>query len=369
MKLKTLRLHNFRNFSSAHEVIFPNEPLLVAAAPNATGKTNFLESLHVLLRGRSFRASLSDCVQWGETGFQVAGRINHGDIDSYVSTRYEATKGRLLIQEDEAPISPVTFYSHYPFVLFLPEDSFMFTRGPAMRRNFLNSILISSSPYLSALVQYQRVLKQRNAALKQAVSKEDVEAWTSYLIEYARVIWSARQAFVQFLQHNLRGLYKDFTNEDLPFVPSFIPGASKPESFAEILEEAWLYETKYHYTLYGPHRDDFEITVQGREVKTALSRGQLRSLVLALKVAGYMFMKQTIREEPLLLFDEVLSELDEPRQRAVLAHLPHTQILLTCTHLPSQLKRRDDVYMLALSDILQPPTTSKEPVKEKALTL
>lgn len=359
MTIKTLRLYNFRNFTSNHEIIFPAEPLLVAAAPNATGKTNFLESLYVLLRGKSFRAPLSDCVQWEQDSFRVEGRVSRGGGDAYLGVTYNSRERRLSIKEDEVPVSPVTFYSHYPFILFLPEDTFMFTRGPVSRRNFLNTVLVSSPAYVSALVQYNRVLKQRNAVLRQVTDRSHIEAWTNLLVEYATTIWNNRRSLVQFLQAHVKDLYKNFTGEDMSFVVSLMYGVNDVEKYRAILDEAFPQETKYHYTLYGPHRDDLEVTINGRPAKVVLSRGQLKALVLALKVAGYLYMKQMTNQEPLLLFDEVLSELDEARQRAVLQYLPQAQLLLTCTHLPAQLKRRNDVFMLDLNTILQAPAQAQ----------
>ncbi|MCH8748634.1 hypothetical protein IH781_02690, partial [Patescibacteria group bacterium] len=165
MNITSLTLHNFRNFWQSPEIDLPRGALLVAAAPNATGKTNFLESLVVLLRGKSWRGATEDCVRWGQESFTVRGEVEHGGIKSQLAVRYHRPTKKLRIEEDGSPASPITFFSHYPFILFLPEDSFLFAGGPALRRNFLNQTLVCSPAYVSALVQYQRALRQRNAAL------------------------------------------------------------------------------------------------------------------------------------------------------------------------------------------------------------
>lgn len=352
MKIKTLSLHNFRNFKQVQKIEFPAAPLLVAAAPNATGKTNFLESLAILLRGKSFRASHAECVSWGEEYFLVQGELEHKGVDSSLSVQYHIPSQELRIEENGGPVSPVTFYSHYPYILFLPEDSFMFQRGPAARRNFLNTTLISSSAYLAAIVQYQRALRQRNAALKSSSKQEDIAAWTDLLVQHAASVWSLRQTFTKYIQTRLNDLYSDLFSEEYSFTVELVPGAADPDNYLALLKEAWPYEQKYRYTLYGPHRDDLQIMIDGRPAAAVLSRGQMRSVIIALKLAAYGFLRQITEREPLVLFDEVLSELDEGRQASLLAHLPDSQILLTCTSLPASIRNQDDVHLLDLRRII-----------------
>ena len=104
--------------------------------------------------------------------------------------------------------------------------------------------------------------------------------------------------------------------------------------------------------MYGPHRDDIEVYVNGRLAHTTMSRGQLRGLVIAMKVAAYGYIKQVSGQDPLLLFDEVLSELDPDRQRTLLEHLPATQTILTCTAIPEELKKRDQVFVLDIAPLV-----------------
>lgn len=352
MRIKTLTLTNFRNFKQVDEIVFPSAPLLVAAAPNATGKTNFLESIFFLLRGKSFRALTSDCVKWGEDFFAVGARVNRRGGDSFVAAQYQLATRTLRLEEDEVPASLATFYSQYPFVLFLPEDTFLFARGPAVRRNFLNTTLVAWPQYFSALVQYHRVLKQRNAALKDAREKSDVAMWTQLLVEHAAAIWAQRQLFAQFLATHLKDIYASLGGEVGDLTVTFIPGAPSVDGLLATLEEAWSQELRYRYTLYGPHRDDIDLRVDGHPVSVALSRGQTRLLVIAMKIAAYQFMKQLNQEEPVVLLDEVLSELDDEHQHTLLEHLPSAQTLLTCTRLPQELRKRSDVHMLDLRKIL-----------------
>ncbi|MEK7556903.1 MAG: DNA replication and repair protein RecF [Patescibacteria group bacterium] len=372
MNIKTLSLRNFRNFEHVEELTFPIASLLVAAAPNATGKTNFLEGLVVLLRGKSFRAQLSECVRWGEGEAVVRGRVETARGGVSLATSYQVENRRLRVEENGEVASPVEMYSQYPLVLFLPDDTFLFMRGPSARRNFLNHVLISQPHYLSALVQYHRALKQRNAALKGSARWEDIEPWTQAVVQHGERVWKERQKFSEFLASHTERIYQEIMGEKLQLTVRFVPGAKKPDQFREVLEATWTDERRYHYTLAGPHRDDLEVFSDGRLVQSVLSRGQIRGLTAALKFASWHFLRQVTGEAPLLLLDEVLSELDEARQEKLLLHLPPGQVLLTCTKVPKILRDLSQVKFLDLRAIIaeghgeSPPRHETEVVKERA---
>lgn len=371
MNIKTLSLLHFRNFPYVEKLEFPNGALLVAAAPNATGKTNFLESLVVLLRGKSFRSSLEECVTWGEEEAGVRGVVQRLEGETHLGVSYNRKKRTVALEENGEPVSPVTLYARYGLVLFLPEDTFLFDRGPGARRNFLNQVLVSRPTYVSALVQYQRVLRQRNAALKTAESLSDIETWTQLLAQYADRVWQERRRLADFLASHMERVYQEISGEERSLEVRLQLGARQPEEFQKELAEAWEIERKYHYTLAGPHRDDVEIVSEGRPVAAGFSRGQMRSLTGALKIASWHFLEQVTGEKPLLLLDEVLSELDEVRRRQLLTHLPEAQILLTCTRVPKVLLKRSDVHLLDLRAMIQEdaPKIIKTPAREASVVL
>ena len=362
MYLEKLALHNFRNFAEVDEIVLPQNGLLIAAATNATGKTNFLEAVTMLLRGKSFRASHAECVRWGEDGFTVRGAVHREDSAVVTSVQYHQPTRKVRIEEQGEPVSPVVFYQHYPMILFLPEDTFLFTRGPAIRRNFLNRSLISVPAYVSALVQYQRSLKQRNASLKAAREVGDLSAWTSVMVEHAEVLWRHRRSLTTFIATHLAETYQRITGEELPVAVELTASADTAEGLTESLEKGFAHERRYGYTLQGPHRDDLAITTEGRSVGTVLSQGQQRSLVIALKLCAHNYMKKAIDETPIIMADELLSELDEERQETLLANLPTTaQVIVTTTAVPRTVQARSDVHMLDLRSILKTAETNAEP--------
>lgn len=353
MDLQRIAITRFRNLGKVDEITLPRGGLLVAAAPNAIGKTNFLESVAVLLRGRSFRARIEDCVAWGQDSFLLTGDIVRAQDEVHrVAVRYHRPAKKLRIEEDGVPASLVSFYAHYPLVLFLPEDTFLFSRGPAARRNFLNQVLVAHPPYVSALVQYHRVLKQRNALLKRPSRSEEIEGWTHLLAEHAEALWRYRESFAVFLSDQLSSMYERLSGERKSLSAQLVFGAKRRENFVEEMAASLALDRRLGFTTVGPHRDDLFIETGGHTIRTALSRGQLRTLVIALKVLTHTYTKQVTEEEPLLLLDDVLSELDEERQAALLSHLPTTQILLTCTTVPQSLRQRSDVFLLDVRTIV-----------------
>lgn len=346
MRIHSFSAHQFRNFDHIDQLVFPKAPLIAVLAPNASGKTNFLEAIVMMLRAKSFRSRAEECVSWGKDSFVVQGQVDAEGELLKLSVEYVVAQKKMRIQENGSLVSPVTFFGKYPYVAFLPEDAFLFNRGPVGRRNFLNSALAGSQKYLSSIVQYHRVLRQRNMAIKHAKTFEDIQAWTSLLVEYAQPIWLERLEFVDFLNKRVPSLYKELFFEDRDIQISLTLGAPSTESLGDILYESWEYEKKYKYTLYGPHRDDIAVAVDGRSADAVLSRGQIRGLVIAIKVASRAFIEQRIGRNPILLFDEILSELDPVRQESLLSRLPGSQTILTCTSIPEAIRAKSDVAII-----------------------
>lgn len=367
MDLTRISLTNFRNFSSKTEIELPRAGLLVAAAPNAVGKTNFLESIVVLLRGKTWRARIRECTKWGEDGFLLEGNVERqGFDDSRVAVRYHQPTRKLRIEEDDIPASVVSFYAHYPFIAFVPEDTFLLSRGPAQRRNFINHVLVCHPGYVSSLVQYHRVLKQRNVALKKAKNINEISTWTDLLAEHAATVWRHRDSLVSYWSKKINRMYNSLSGEERTFDIRLAFGVRDRDSFVKELNQAFRFESRFGHTVYGPHRDDVIVTTNQKPVATALSRGQLKSLIMALKVLSHRYVHQITKEEPILLLDDALSELDEKRQVALIENLPSTQTILTCTTLPETLQGRTGVYLLDLRSIIQEDSIKKSKLGTRA---
>ena len=234
-----------------------------------------------------------------------------------------------------------------------------------MRRRFLNYALACTSQYVSATARYHRVLRQRNAELKRVQKPEALQSWTELLVGEAEEVWSQRRQLISYVNHHLPRLYADLFGEELSLTVELLVGAPDDQGLQEALASVWEQEQRYRYTLYGPHRDDFEVRVDGRSAQSVLSRGQARSVVIAFKLAIYQYTKKVVGVAPLVLLDEVLSELDAQRQKRLLSNLPNTQILLTCTTIPDEIKRQSNVHLLDIAALVTeegPGEVAKETV-------
>lgn len=351
--IKELGINGFRNLSRTEAIELPSEGVMVAAAPNAAGKTNFLESIAVLLRGRSWRGKLEECVGWGKDGMTLWGKVEDfkGEERRVAVQYYKPTK-TLKIEEGGEPASIVTYYSRYPLVVFLPEDTYFLSRGPAVRRNFLNQVLAAQPAYLSALVQYQRALKQRNKFLKSSRSFSEIRGWTEILAEQAEVIWKHRRNLVEYLDMHLSEEYLKSTGENRVFGVKLFKGVDKEGDYLQALAGVYQQEKIFGHTVMGPHRDDMTVLTDDKMAAAVLSRGQTCGLVITLKMLVHRYLKHATKETPVLLLDDVLSELDEQRQRILLDNLPAGQIFMTTTKVPDSLRGKAKVYLLDLESVV-----------------
>jgi DNA replication and repair protein RecF len=352
MFINSLELTNFRNFSRVGGVELPAEGLLVAAAPNASGKTNFIEALAVLLRGKSFRAKTDDCVQWGKGYFAVKGSVGFNNNERHeVAVRYSQARRLLKIEEDSKMASVVSFYAKYPLVMFLPEDALLLARGPVGRRNYLNQSLVVHKAYLSALVQYHRALKQRNFILKKAKTAEQVQPWSEALENYAKILSNYRRQFLEAINTRVNEAYCELAGERIG-ISVGLQEAGDGQALGEKLKESFLIEKRYGYTLYGPHRDDVVVEIDGRPGRVSFSRGQARMLAVVLKICARDYIKTVTGEQPVFLLDDVLSELDERRQNNLLEQLGSGQIIITGTGVGEAARRRQDAYFLDVREMV-----------------
>ncbi len=348
MEIKKISLKRFRNLRE-EEIEFPQNGLLVASGANAIGKTNFLESIAVLFRGKSFRTKIENCIAWGSDGLAVKGVVNSKGVgETNLAVRYHKPSRRLRIEEDGEPVSAVSFYAKYPLILFLPTDTLLVLKGPGLRRNFVNQVLVSNQKYIFSLVQYQRALKQRNSVLRSGVNVGMIGPWSNLLAEHAEVLWRFREGLVLFINDNINKIYSELMGEKIDFKIWLNKGVPEGGQFREVLEAMISQDKARGYTVCGPHRDDMEVEVEGKAAKNVLSQGQVRGLVISLKIVAHKYIKQITKNEPLLLLDDVLSELDKERQRALLNNLPYTQTVLTCTYIPETVSLREDAFLLDL---------------------
>jgi len=308
----------------------------IFVGPNASGKTAVLEALSLPATGRSFRgAADADLVRTGGKGYLVRARVSGRLGSRTVEIRYTApcggAAGRRTIRLDGTPAAGASdLLGLVPLVSFSPDDLALVKGGPAERRRFLNSFLAQSSPsYRETLARYYRTLAQRNALLTDMGSRRlTVEAarhllepWDDALACEAEAVQNARRQACEDLAPAATAAFSEMDGGTLEIVYN-------PEVFDRHRHDD---ELRRGVTLSGPHRDDLTLLSGGRDSRRFASQGQQRSIVLALKLATVGRLEESLGESPVLLLDDVMSELDPGRRASLMPLLWRGQAFVTTT--------------------------------------
>ena len=333
MKVSELELANFRSYELARFELHPDVTLVVG--PNASGKTNLLESLYVLAVTKSFRAKDRDLVRHGQDFFRVVVRTGEIEYAFGLSTAtgvmekkvtYDGVKRTLVGHVGELQVS-----------LFEPTDLELVSGTPERRRRYLDFLLCQTDrAYLKILQQYRRVLKQRNAVLEGfdvGGVRGQIFAWDVKLAELAVEIQVRRQELLAVLGEFVPLLYADIagSGEEIEF--EYLPSVSGDyaEQFLETLAHNLTRDLAVGFTTIGPHREDFTVRFKNNDMVAVASRGEVRTVILAMKLAELEYAEQRTGRRPILLLDDVFSELDRGRRGYLMERLVGHQTIITTT--------------------------------------
>ncbi|MCU5746454.1 DNA replication/repair protein RecF [Staphylococcus sp. SQ8-PEA] len=346
MKLNTLQLENYRNYESIQLDCHPEVNILIG--DNAQGKTNLLESIYVLALAKSHRTSHDkELIRFNSDYAKIEGALDYR-FGEMPLTMFITKKGK-QVKVNHLEQSKLTQYvGHLNVVLFAPEDLNIVKGSPQIRRRFIDMELGQiSAVYLNDLAQYQRILKQKNNYLKQLQhgNKTDstmLEVLNQQFAEYAYKVTIRRNQFIKELEALAQPIHEGITDAreklKLKYLPSIkLSDMSGKES--ELIEDVFKTlsdnmdrEIERGVCLYGPHRDDLGFDVNGMDTQTYGSQGQQRTTALSIKLAEIELMKVEVGEYPILLLDDVLSELDDSRQSHLLSTIQHkVQTFVTTT--------------------------------------
>ena len=331
MYCEKLRYVNYRNIEKAE--ISLAEGVNVFIGSNAQGKTNAIEGVYYFARGKSFRgAKDKELIRLGcesaELGlvFRDRNRVRHHEV------RFSTSEKRICTKEGVNIRRMSEFIGAFRAVLFSPEHLSMVKSGPSERRNFADIAISQLYPsYMVALSRYQKILLQRNSVLKEPYSPvfNDTMAVLSYQLAHeAGVIAEYREKYFRLLSVKVGELIGDMTCGKEKVVLIYDDGCSEDEYLRRLTSNLEK-EIRAGSTLYGPHKDDVLITLNGNDARVYASQGQQRSIALAMKLSeGEISMAET-GEYPVFLLDDILSELDESRKEYVLGGLAGRQVLIT----------------------------------------
>lgn len=348
MYLSELQLNHYRNYESVDVHFSPDTNVLIGE--NAQGKTNLLEAIYVLALARSHRTNTDrELIQWHEDFAKITGLVQRAEgktpLELVLSQKGKKAKVNHL---EQAKLSQ--YIGQLNVVLFAPEDLNIVKGSPAVRRHFIDMEFGQmSSKYLYNISQYKSILKQRNQYLKQLQRRQAKDlvylgVLSDQLAAYGAEVTVARRQFLQQMEKWAQKLHQEITKdrEVLTFkYQSQIPEEQLDQSVEELYQQfQTLYEkqqtreVEQGTTLIGPHRDDVQFLVNDKDVQAFGSQGQQRTTALSVKLAEIDLMKAQTGEYPILLLDDVLSELDDLRQTHLLKTFQNkVQTFLTTTSL------------------------------------
>ncbi|KRK95314.1 DNA replication/repair protein RecF [Companilactobacillus futsaii] len=334
MFVKELKLQNYRNYESLNVNFSP--AINVFLGENAQGKTNLLESMYFLALTRSHRTSNDkDLIRWGSDFARISGTVIKDNssrlkLDLVISKSGKKAKLNNLEQRKLS-----SYIGNLNVVLFSPEDLSIVKGNPGIRRKFIDMEFGQmSAQYLKTMSQFKAVLKQRNAYLKklqhhQANDMIYLDVLSDQFSAYCAEVIFSRLQFLQKLQNHIEKIHGNITenNENLKIVyKTFFNVEGKSleniyDTFKDNFKQNYQKEIKRGVTLFGPHRDDIKFLVNEKNVQDFGSQGQQRSVALSLKLAEVELIKDQVGDYPILLLDDVLSELDHKRQTHLLSSI------------------------------------------------
>ncbi len=343
MIIKSIELSNFRNYEYL-DLSF-DEGTNILFGDNAQGKTNILEAAYVSGTSKSHKGSRDkDMIRFGENEAHIKTVVEKQEREYQIDIHLKKnrTKG---IAVNKIPIKKASeLFGILNIVFFSPEDLNIIKNGPSERRRFIDAELCQLDKiYLSDLTNYNKVLNQRNKLLKDMYFnpslKETLPIWDEQLISYGKKVIARRRQFIDDLNEIVYEIHKKISGGKEELILQYEPNI-EDIFFEDELIRAKDKDLKYAQTSVGPHRDDLKISVGEIDVRKFGSQGQQRSCALSLKLSEIKLVEKTIHDKPILLLDDVLSELDKNRQNFLLQAIDDTQTIITCTGVDDFVKNR-----------------------------
>ena len=362
MIIKSLKLKNYRNYELLNMAFDSRTNILYG--DNAQGKTNILEALYLSGTTKSHRGTKDrDMIRFGEEESHIETIVEKNGVDFQIDMHLKknSPKG---IAVNKIPIRKASeLFGLIHFVFFSPEDLNIIKNGPAERRRFIDLELCQLDKlYLSDLSSYNKVLNQRNHLLKDIAYRPDLldtlSVWDTQLIEYGRRIIDKRKNFVDELNQIIQQIHSNISGGRENLILKYEPNIDDI-FFEDELSRAKNKDLKLCQTTVGPHRDDMLFSIDGVDIRKYGSQGQQRTSALSLKLSEIDLVRKSIHNTPVLLLDDVLSELDSNRQNYLLNSITDIQTIITCTGLEEFVKNRfqiDKIFQVISGEVFEKKT-------------
>ena len=360
MIIKSIELQNFRNYEDLN--ISFDEGTNIFYGDNAQGKTNILEAAYLSGTTKSHKCSKDkEMIRFGEQESHIRTVVVKKDKEYQIDMhlKHNRSKG---IAINKVPIKKASeLFGILNMVFFSPEDLNIIKNGPGERRRFMDAELCQLDKlYLTDLAGYNHVLNQRNKLLKDMYKRPDLGAtldvWDMQLVNYGRKIIGKRREFVESLNEIIKEIHRNLTggieNIEVIYEPSV-----ESEALEESLFRNRDRDLRMKMTSSGPHRDDLMVAVNGIDIRKYGSQGQQRTAALSLKLSEIYLVEKIIHDKPVLLLDDVLSELDSSRQNYLLESIHDIQTMITCTGLDDFVSHQFTINKAVSYTHLTLPTT------------
>ena len=357
MIIKSLELSNFRNYEHLKIQLSPN--VTIFYGNNAQGKTNILEALYVACTTKSQKGSRDrELIRFNESEAHIRLMVDDDSISRRIDMHLK-DKGQKGVAIDGIPIKKAAeLYGLMNIISFSQDDLGIIKEGPSERRRFCDMELCQLDKlYMHNLAGYEKALEQRNNLLKQLSFnpelKDTLDIWDDQLVSYGKYIIEKRNLFIEDINKIAFEIHKTLTSGNEELKIGYLPNVSV-EEFKDVLFSNRDKDILLKTTSIGPHRDDMVFMLNENDAKKFGSQGQQRTSALTLKLSELELVKQNKKKNPVLLLDDVLSELDRNRQTKLLENISGVQTVITCTGLDEFVKNRikyDKVYKVTAGTV------------------
>jgi len=352
MYLSKIILNNFRSYSNLELNVIPQTGINIFLAPNGKGKTNLLEAISLLSFPKSFRnLKFNDLVNFDSYYFSIKAELTSNETyqdfqevffdqekNMNMQVTYDHKQNQKAFFINQLKVPSKDFMGNFHAIVFNPDDLHLFVLGPQTRRRFLNTYLSTIyKDYFEAMLKYNQILKSRNKMLKDgSINQVLFNMINQNLATYGSIIYKYRMDFISYINQNLKDTYFSLAPDSqdneiqikyLGFTPSEV-NEYRNEYHMNLIDN-FEKDLRYKSTNNGVHRDDFQIFYDNKPIQSFYSRGENRTFVLALKLLQVKYLEQFITYKPVLLLDDVFSELDEQRRNKLLEFSSSYQTFIT----------------------------------------
>lgn len=334
MKITSLKLTNFRNWPEAN---FEFSDRVLIYGPNAQGKTNVLEALYILATTRSFRGKDAEVINAESDFLRIEGMIEKDkpiEVTATFNRVGEKIEKEFKITEKKRPA--LDFIGMFSAIVFSPDDLMLISGPPELKRRYMSfTIGQNDREYLYNLLNYKKILKQRNELLKKAdlgTIRDEIDVWDHSLSENGQKVIEARKNLAEFINERFSKYYIELSGEGKMLEFIYEPALTS-EKLADSLREVRDRDIWEKNTTQGPHRDSLSIMIDGKQAEKFASRGEYRTIILALKLCERDWFLAKGGEAPVVLLDDVFSELDETRRKYLVKAFAGSQLIITTTDL------------------------------------